>query len=473
MRRSVGQTRRGWAIVLTLIVSSVGIERTSVATAAESWQAGVSKVIITPKIPLWMAGYAARNRPADGKLTELWAKALWLEDVQDNPSVLITLDLIGLDRGLSQVICQRLEEHYGLQRHQIALCASHTHSGPVVGHNLWPMHYELLDEQQRSWTDEYADSLVQRIDDLVRQARDTRQPVRVKWGNGRTDFAVNRRSNREPDVPQRRSAGTLQGPTDHDVPILALRTENDELLAVVFGYACHATVLDGYQWCGDYPGYAQQAVEEAHPNAVAMFWAGCGADQNPIPRRKTELAQQYGRQLADSVLATLQQSMQDVTSHLRCEYAEIDLPLDTLPTRAELEQQAADANPYVAARASRILADWDTGRPPSATYPYPVAVWQLGDEITWAFLGGEVVVDYALILKDGDPRVWVAGYSNDVMAYIPSLRVLREGGYEGRDAMVYYGLPTAWSTSVEQRICEELTRQRELVGGRVARNRAN
>ena len=84
-----------------------------------------------------------------------------------------------------------------------------------------------------------------------------------------------------------------------------------------------------------------------------------------------------------------------------------------------------------------------------------------------------MVVDYALITKDGDPRVWVAGYSNDVMAYIPSLRVLREGGYEGRDAMVYYGLPTAWSSSVEQLICEELTRQREWVGGAMAGNSAN
>ena len=75
------------------------------------------------------------------------------------------------------------------------------------------------------------------------------------------------------------------------------------------------------------------------------------------------------------------------------------------------------------------------------------------------FLGGEVVVDYALRLKAEHGPIWIAGYTNDVMAYIPSRRVLLEGGYEGVGAMVYYGLPTAWAPVVEERIAEEVTRQ--------------
>ncbi len=88
------------------------------------------------------------------------------------------------------------------------------------------------------------------------------------------------------------------------------------------------------------------------------------------------------------------------------------------------------------------------------TYPYPVEVWRLGDGPTWIFLGGEVVVDYALRLKRnlGGSRTWVSGYCNDVMAYIPSRRVLEEGGYEGGGAMVYYGQPAPWSEQVEEEI---------------------
>ena len=421
----------------------------------------MSQVNITPDLPLWMAGYASRDHPAEGKLTELWAKALWLEDAHGSAAVLITLDLIGLDRALAASLCRRLQQEYGLQRDQVALCPSHTHSGPVVAQNLRPLHLEQLDEQQRTWIHQYAQAWKRTwFGWWDRRGPDDKQ-VLLTWGNGQATFAVNRRANREADVPQLRAAGKLIGPVDHDVPVLAVRTPQEELLAVVFGYACHATVLDGYQWCGDYPGYAQLALEQAHPECVALFWAGCGADQNPIPRRQVPFAQLHGQALADAVQAVLGQPMQPIEGDLATAYREIDLQLDSPPSREQMQRDAADANRYVAARARMLLSQWDAGQPPSSTYPYPISQWRLGSEVTWVFLGGEVVVDYALKIKAADPRVWVAGYANDVMAYIPSLRVLREGGYEGRDAMVYYGLPSAWAPTVEDQILEEVNRQRQ------------
>lgn len=430
------------------------------AVAAVGWKAGASKVNITPQEPLWMAGYAARTHAADGKLTDLWAKALWLEDARGKAAVLVTLDLIGLDRATSGSICRRLQQQFGLQRDQIALCPSHTHSGPVVAQNLRPLHLEQLDEPQRAAIVQYAAALQESLLQLVAQAQAAQQEVQLSWGNGRAPFAVNRRNNREAEVTaQQIAGGGLIGPVDHDVPLLAVRTARGNLLAVVFGYACHATVLDGYQWCGDYPGYAQLAVEQAYPEAIALFWAGCGADQNPMPRRSVALAQQHGQALAQAVLDVLQQPLEPIEGPLECGYAEIDLPLDALPSRQQLERDAQDANRYVAARARLLLDQWDAGQAPAATYPYPIAHWRLGSQITWVFLGGEVVVDYALTLKAGTSPTWVAGYANDVMAYIPSLRVLREGGYEGREAMVYYGLPSAWAPTVEAQILEEVQRQ--------------
>jgi hypothetical protein len=194
---------------------------------------------------------------------------------------------------------------------------------------------------------------------------------------------------------------------------------------------------------------------------VALFWAGCGADQNPIPRRQVALAEQYGKALADAVQVVLEQPMRPIEGELERAYSEIDLRLESSPSREQLQRDTADPNRYVAARARMLLSQWDAGRPPSLTYPYPIAHWRLGTEVTWVFLGGEVVVDYALKIKMADPRIWVAGFANDVMAYIPSLRVLREGGYEGRDAMVYYGLPSAWASTVEDQILEEIRRQQQ------------
>ena len=108
------------------------------------WKAGAAKICITPEQPMWMAGYGSRDHESEGKLTELWAKALVLEDGQGHRGVLIALDLVGVDRQTSESICRSLAETHGFTRQQIAICASHTHTGPVVGRNLAPLHYELL-----------------------------------------------------------------------------------------------------------------------------------------------------------------------------------------------------------------------------------------------------------------------------------------------------------------------------------------
>jgi hypothetical protein len=429
--------------------------------AADSWQAGAAKANITPKQFMWMAGYASRDHVAEEKLTDLWAKALVLRDPQGNAIALITLDLIGVDRPLSQSICQKLMEKHGLKREQIAINCSHTHTGPVVARNLRPMHYLQLSDEQKKLVDDYATFLEESVVKVVDDAFNRLVPSQITWGSGRATFATNRRTNVEAKVPELRELGQLKGPNDHDVPVLAVRTLEGRLRAVAFGYACHATVLSSFQWSGDYPGFAQLALEERHPDTVALFWAGCGGDQNPLPRRTAELAKHYGQMLAVSVEAVLAAPMTPIGDTLSASYQEIDLPLGTLPTREDLVRDTRSKDKYIAARATTLLEDVDAGRAVPASYPYPISVWKLGPEVQWVFLGGEVVIDYAVRIKNElqGSKTWVAGYSHDVMAYIPSRRVLTEGGYEGGGAMVYYGLPAPWSPEVEEKIVQEVHRQ--------------
>jgi hypothetical protein len=304
---------------------------------------------------------------------------------------------------------------------------------------------------------------------VVSEAIANLSPSQIAWGQGRATFAVNRRNNKEAEVPQiRTGGGELKGPFDHDVPVLKVSTADGSLRAVVFGYACHATVLSFYQFCGDYPGFAQSELEKAHPGATALFVAGCGADQNPLPRRTVELAQDYGRYLARAVDEVLTGKMSPIAGSLSTAYEEIPLSLAKLPTKEELQEQTKDANRYIAQRARMLLAKL-ANEPLSPTYPYPVQSWRLGDDLLWVTLGGEVVVDYSLRLKRELGRnVWVAGYTNDVMAYIPSLRVLNEGGYEGGGSMPIYGLPTVWAPAVEEQIVREVHRQGALLGRQTA-----
>ncbi len=416
------------------------------------WKAGAARVKITPTRPLWMSGYGSRDHPAEGTSLDLWAKALVLEDPQGRRIALVTLDLVGIDRDFAQSVCTAIGEKYHLARAQIALCSSHTHSGPVVGRTLSAMYF--LDDAQRQDVADYTAALEGQLVAIVGEALERLAPAQLAWGNGHSTIAVNRRNNKEADVPKLREEGRLKGPVDCDVPVLAVRRPGGELAAVVFGYACHATVLPFYEWSGDYPGFAQVELEKLHPDSVALFFAGCGGDQNPLPRKSVDLAREYGRSLAASVNAVLSGVMNAIEGHLETNYAEVSLSFGKLPTRDELVAQSQSADKFVASRGRLLLRQVEGGRPVAAAYPYPIQLWRLGNELQWLMLGGEVVVDYSLRLKKalGAGHTWVAAYANDVMAYIPSKRVLDEGGYEGGGAMVYYGLPSPWNADVEETI---------------------
>ncbi|HSQ56745.1 MAG TPA: neutral/alkaline non-lysosomal ceramidase N-terminal domain-containing protein, partial [Gemmata sp.] len=448
------------------LISLVALSIASPAVAAEPpWKAGFAKSNITPEKFLWMSGYASRTSPADEKETDLWAKAMVLESPDQRKLVLVTLDLVGIDSDLSRRVCKLIQEKYKLPREAIVLSVSHTHCGPVVGSTLRPMYF--LDDEQSKLVNEYTEKLPGLIVKAVDAAMANLEPVKLTASVGKATFAVNRRENKEADIPMLREKGLLKGPVDHDVPVLAAHDAKGKLKGIVFGYACHATVMSYQKWSGDYPGFAMIDLEAAHPGTIAMFWAGCGADQNPLPRRAVTLAKGYGKQLADAVEAVLVKSMRQIEPEFAAVYREIDLPLAEIPSREEFVKDSMSQNKYVAARAKWLLKKIKAGETIQGTYSYPVQTWRLGKELTLVTLGGEVVVDYSLRLKkELGPNLWVMAYANDVMAYIPSLRVLKEGGYEGGGAMVYYGLPAVWGTKVEETIVVEVCKQVKKVRGK-------
>ena len=442
-----------WALAIP--VSLLGMIRQSHADdLSKTWSAGSAKVSITPDGPIWMAGYAARKGPSEGSRHPLWAKALVLRDPAGNLATLVTLDICGIDRKLSLEIRESLCKRFGLDMAGIVLACSHTHSGPVVGTNLITMY--PLDETQLTILKQYSETLKARIVESVEKAFSAIKPATLSYDVGRCGFATNRRNNDQGRVPELRSKIDLLGPDDHDVPVLRVTDSTGAFQSIVVGYACHCTTLDDNQLNGDYAGYAQIAIEKANPGAIALFWAGCGADQNPLPRRTVELAERYGQELATAVQEVVRRPMRAVSGSLRTAYEEIPLEFAPFPDRAGWEERARSQDRFEAARARFLLERWDQEGGLSQTYPYPVQMWKLGDQLNWIFLGGEVVVDYSLRLKRnlGADRTWVTAYSNDVMAYIPSLRILKEGGYEGGAAMVYYAQPGPWSERVEDQVID-------------------
>jgi len=419
---------------------------------ADGFKAGTASHVITPSEPLWMAGYANRNKPCDTKRHDLRVKALAVEDPAGNRCVLLTSDLCGIPRSLSEPVCAEVMKRTGLKREQIMLTCSHTHCGPVVQDNLSDM-YDMTPEQPekiRGYTDHLRGWMVETIAAAVKDLK----PATLAIGQGTARFAVNRRQVTDKGVINGRNP---DGPVDHSVPVLEVKDADRKVKAVVFGYACHNTTMSFYEWCGDYAGFAQIEVEKKHPGALAMFWIGCGADANPLPRSKIELCEQYGKELAGAVEDALAKPT-PLTDKLSAKYAEIELPFDAIPGKDRWSEEALSKTHAVRMRAEKMLKKLEAGAIPDRYPHYPVQVWKFGDQLTWVALGGEVVVDYNLRLRKELARkpLWIAGYANDVMAYIPSARVLKEGGYEADSSQIYYGQPTRWAPAIEDKIVNKV-----------------
>ncbi|MEO6001082.1 MAG: neutral/alkaline non-lysosomal ceramidase N-terminal domain-containing protein [Chitinophagaceae bacterium] len=432
------------------------------------WKAGVARLVITPEHSQWMAGYGDRNRPSEGKIMEIWAKALAIQDENGKQAVLVTVDLVGIPKKLSDHIRDELKIKFNLSRSQIAINTSHTHTGPVLSDALMSI-YPVNENQQKD-IDQYTNQLGDKIVALVGKALHSIEPVKLYSGNGVTRFQVNRRNNVESTLSLQTA---LKGPNDYAVPVIKVENKKGELIAVVFGYACHNTVLQGYKWSGDYAGFAQLELEKDHPGITALFVQGCGADQNPLPRRTEQLAKQYGQELAASVNRVLTEEMQPLSSHLSTVYAEVELPLNTPPAKEELLKKAQEGADYQKRWAQNLIRKIDDGESLRPSYPYPIEVWKIGEQPI-VILGGETVIEYSILLKRiFGPDLFVLGYSNDVMSYIPSAKIVQEGGYEGASSQMVYGLPATWKPGIETIIVQEVLQLAKQAGVPLATSKVN
>lgn len=441
---------------LILILSLLAVCFTSSTQAAEppAWKAGVASVVITPDTNMWMAGYASRNKPSEGTAQDLHAKALAIEDYAGYRLVFVTVDLIGIPRTMRKSLETRVQSAYQLKPEQMLLNASHTHCGPEFRVGRTPS--DEIEMNPSKQGERYGHQLEDKVFSLIGDALKQLAPAKLAYTHARCGFAMNRRL----PMPNGdyRNAPYPDGPVDHDVPVLRVDSADGKLRAVLFGYACHNTTLSFFQFCGDYAGFAQEYLEADNAGVTFLFMNGCSGDQNPYPRGTIDLAQKHGRSLATSVEAALFTTARPLTGALKAAYGEIDLRYATPPTREEFTARLNSKDKYEAQHAKRMLEKMDQDGALPKVYPYPVHVVQLGHELKLFALGGEVVVDYSLRLKrEYGGNVWVAGYANDVMAYIPSERVLKEGGYEGGGAMRYSPThPGPWAPGLEEQIVSKV-----------------
>ena len=410
---------------------------------------GAAKADISPRSPVRLMGYAARAQsPAPTNVAQrLFARALAIGEGSE-ASVVVTLDNCILPRGVSEAIRARLVETEGLGRQRIALTVTHTHSAPCLSGAAPNIFAQAISAEDRAQIDTYTRFFIDATVSAVREALQHRRPARMAWGQGRVDFAQNRR--------------TPGGPVDPSLPVLRVTAEDGTLVAVLTSYACHCTTLSGEFNAshGDWAGVAAAALEERHPGAVGLVAIGCGADANPAPRGTLALAEQHGRSLATEVERLIGLPLEPLSAAPLCRLESVEIPFRPHFTRPQWEQRATNSG-IVGFHARRWLERLDRGEAPRPSLPYPIQTFTFSTNLAMVFLGGEVVVDYALRLKSElDPRrLWIHGYANEVPGYIPSRRILQEGGYEAESSLWYYDQPQQFDPALEDRIIDAVHRQ--------------
>ncbi len=426
------------------------------AVPAFAWDAGLAKIDITPTESVPLAGYGGKTRMSDRVDHPLWIKALALRDEGGAVSVIVSADLVGLsDKMITRIAGSAVEKHL-LPRERLILNTSHNHSCPVTEDVLW-LYYEFTPEEAAA-KDRYTEKIYRDYESVIAAAIADLAPAELAFEQGLAGVAVNRRRARGPE------SRALPGPVDPDVPVITVRS-GEKLRGIVFGYSCHTTALGGLSLNGDYAGFAQLDLEASFPDAVAIFVQNCGGDANPLPRirgRDAEavaLAERYGLILAEAVRQVIAGTMVPLSGPLRVAMGEAELELEPGIPLAELKERVPNLNGMHRREFEHFIRQHETSGGTSGNLPYPVQVWRFGNELTFIALTGETVVDYSLKFKEvyGWNNTWVSGYNNDLFCYVPSLRVLKEGGYEGTLGMWEYGHRAPFTETVEERITSIVT----------------
>ena len=445
-------------IILCLLFSAGHAVLGQAAKAKSLCLVGVAKVDVTPKGPVVLAGYGGRKTEHEGIDTKLWARAMVIGD--KSPVAVVVLDNCGVPANVTRRLAQRLTKH-GILPGQLVVAATHTHNAPsLVGYAkvVWAGRTNATQEKHMA---EYTTFAIGQMEAAVRAALKNRQPMQLEWTRGRVAFGGNRRV-----LTNGKWAGfgfQRSGPVDHSLPVLTARDAAGKVRAIWANYACHCTTVGSRNRVGgDWAGFANASMEQDFPGAVSLMTIGCGADVGPQPSGSLQIAKKHGRTIATEVKRLLADKTTPLDGPPTVVGKQIHLPLAKPQPRAHWEAQLRGSGwHHQLARAMLAKLDADGSIPTQVDYP--LSIWKFGDDLAMVFLAGEVVVDYSVRLnRELDwTRLWISAWANDMPGYIPSRRVLAEGGYEADFSQVYYEQPGRYDPKVEDTVVNAV---KELAG---------
>ena len=408
----------------------------------------VSKQSITPAWPVNMGGYAFRTEKSKGVYEEIYSRCFLLDD-GNGRTLIVALDIVGLDREFVSKVKNKIEKAFGLKSEDILIHCTHSHSGPSTF--PFPTFFSKPEK-------EYMDYLDQKIMVSVEKCMASTREGEVFVGSGETFIGMNRRWKTETGYMLKPNE---KGSVDRNLTVLTVKNRRKEIEVVLFSCACHPTVMsyENLMISADYPGAACKYIEMLFPGCTAVFIQGAGADINPAVvtadrayrKRYFSDVEFMGRIIANDVANIVRLGMENICISLMNMLENISLPLDEFSENI-FNDMLINGNETQKEYAANIFRFMESKEKPAREVDFQVGIYQLSPKFRIAALEGEICHGYGAGIRSlfGKGMTLVSGYSNGIISYIPTRKILMEGGYEAIANCSTYGLPACFEGNVEE-----------------------
>ena len=422
-------------------------------------QAGFGRVNISPPIGTRMFGWGDRDADhgCEGVRDDLFVRALWVS--QDGQEMLILgFDLLFFSREIADRLRGAIGRRFGLAPRQILLNTSHTHNGPTTG--TWSF------AQFSSIDGLYLDSVEQAILDACSIARKSTRPVTVHAGEAFCDIAVNRRNIDESGIVN--WGPNPGGVTRRNLPVCLLKDSDDQAVCLLFSVSCHPSTVGSFMISADYPGTAMALIDTHLGSECSMFLQGVGGDTKVKSfAGKNEFgstwedADEAGKSVAKAVITLLDSGLLPVEPDLYSSELEICFTMTPVPNQNHFEElvRNPDTNELIRLWAQRMIDLLNRGIALPESIPVTLHGVRFGKGLRLVGLEGEVVAELGDLIHNcfGSGVTFPMGYTDGCQLYIPTTKMLDEGGYEV-DSFYEYGWPAQLASGIEDTIVVGLQR---------------
>ena len=411
------------------------------------FEAGAAAVEITPRDSQFLFGYPHVRRYSTGVHDPLYASSLAVSDGKA-AAIFVANDIIFVPKDLAARARGRIARRTGVAAPAIMITATHTHSGP---HTAWYVSNDAdaaVPKPDGAYLRRMEDAMVDSAAGAFEAMARAEVALAVADCPG---VGANRRD--------------VRGPSDPQVPVLAVRRPGGRYVAIMLVCSMHPTVLheDSTLVSGDFPGLSRQHVQGTLGPCPVLHHSGPCGNQSPrhVVRAHTFAeAQRLGAILGDAVVGALKVAKYIDQAPIACLQEKIDLPRKRFPTvahaRAALDKakdrlerlrggnapqaeiRTAECDWFGAEEAltlAEAAVDGRLERAYAAVLPAEVQVIRVGP---WAFVGwsGEVFVEYGLAVKKRFADTYVISMANgELQGYIVTPEAAAEGGYEASNAL--------------------------------------